>query len=192
MLDGSRRPKSRTVAPVSRRSFLRASLAGTALLLPAWPRIVLGAAPRTLAFDHMHTGEKLTVAYWAGGKYVPEALDRLNHLLRDHYSDAIYPIDPQLFDLLHEVRASLGSRGRFQVVSGYRSPATNRMLRARSRGVARSSLHMTGQALDLRLLGSATWRVRETAVALQRGGVGYYGRANFVHLDTGQVRTWRG
>jgi uncharacterized protein YcbK (DUF882 family) len=165
-------------------------VAGSALLVPGLSRIALGAPSRFLSFEHLHTGEKLSLVYGADGGHLPESLTRLNQFLRDHRTGDVHPIDPALFDLLFEVRTTLDVRAPFQVISGYRSPQTNRMLRVQGRGVARSSLHMQGKAIDLRLPGTSTRQVREAAIALQRGGVGYYAKSDFVHLDTGRVRTW--
>jgi uncharacterized protein YcbK (DUF882 family) len=174
---------------VDRRLFLRTALA-------AAPAFVLSdlasAAPitRDLHFHHLHTGERLEVTYRRDGLLVPDALDEVNRLLRDFRTGQSHPIDPDLLDLLHELRTRTGSRRPFSVISGYRSPKTNQQLRARSEGVASHSLHMQGKAIDIRLEDVDLSRVRDAALALRRGGVGYYATSNFVHVDTGRVRTW--
>ena len=178
----------------TRRGFLRRAsrlmLAGASLPLG---RNALAALPdaRTLAFDHTHTGERLALIYAVDGRYVPEALGAFNHLLRDHYSGEVGTIDPQLFDLLFRLRQQLGCTDAFQVISGYRCPATNAMLQAtRGGGVARRSLHMDGRAIDIRLAGVPLTGLRDAALSLGLGGVGFYPREQFVHLDTGRVRSW--
>lgn len=151
-------------------------------------------ATRALSFVHTHTAEKLAIEYCCDGRYDQAALDKLNYLLRDFRSGEVHPIDPKLFDLLHELAANLGADGEaFHVISGFRSPVTNAMLRQRggpSTGVATRSLHMVGKAIDIRLPGVKLKELRETAAALKRGGVGYYPASNFVHVDTGRVRYW--
>jgi len=156
-------------------------------------RPALAARPdaRTLAFDHTHTHERLTVVYALGEHYVPDALATLNRFLRDHYTGDVGVIDPQLFDLLHRVGAEFGPARPFEVISGYRCPQTNATLKAtRGGGVAGRSLHMDGKAIDVRLPGVALGDLRDAALALRAGGVGYYPRDQFVHLDTGRVRNW--
>ncbi|UCE32877.1 MAG: DUF882 domain-containing protein [Burkholderiales bacterium] len=159
-----------------------------ALALPIAPQ-AWAAAPRTLSFYHTHTGERRVVEYYASGRYQPDALDELNRLLRDFRTGEAIEMDAKLFDLLYGVSLAVG-RGTFEIVSGYRSPKTNAMLRQRSGGVAKKSLHMQGRAIDVRLSGRDTRRMRDAAIALRAGGVGYYARSNFVHLDTGRVRRW--
>ena len=154
---------------------------------------VLASRPdaRALAFDHTHTRERLTVVYALGDRYVPDALGTLNRFLRDHYTGDVGVIDPQLFDLLHRVRTELGSSEPFQVISGYRCPQTNASLKASGGGgVAKRSLHMEGKAIDIRLPDVPLGDLRDAALALRAGGVGYYPRDRFVHLDTGRVRSW--
>lgn len=149
-------------------------------------------APRTLSLVSTHTGESVQVSYFEGGNYVPAALHRLNRLLRDHRTGDVSAIDPQLFDQLHALAQCAGCTPRYEIISGYRSPATNEKLRKASTGVATRSLHMEGRALDVRLTGCDTARLRDLALALQRGGVGYYRKSDFVHVDTGRVRSWTG
>ncbi|OGU43084.1 MAG: Twin-arginine translocation pathway signal, partial [Hydrogenophilales bacterium RIFOXYA1_FULL_63_33] len=122
----------------------------------------------------------------------PDALAEINHVLRDYRNDQVAAIDTRLLDLLDRVKARLGTSQPFQVISGYRSPATNHLLAERSSGVAKHSLHMEGKAIDIRIPGVALADLRKTGLALQAGGVGYYPASDFVHLDVGRVRTWGG
>jgi uncharacterized protein YcbK (DUF882 family) len=186
--------------PLARRRFLRqlagaaTSLVPTVAVLPAQASpINLAGAVRALAMDHTHTGERIEQVYASGSQYLPTALDALNHFLRDHYSGHVGRIDPALFDLLHRVQAVLGvsDGGRYEVISGYRSPATNSHLKkTRGGGVATRSLHLQGQAIDVRLPGVPLAELRDAALSLAAGGVGYYPREQFVHLDVGRVRHW--
>ncbi len=177
-----------------RRRFLRRG----AQLLMACSSAALGSpamaalpGARTLSFDHTHTSEHIALVYAIGRQFVQQALANLNHFLRDHYSGEVGLIDPQLFDLLHRVRQELGVQEAFQVISGYRSAATNETLRTtRGGGVARHSLHMDGKAIDVRLPGVPLADLRDAALSLRMGGVGFYPREQFVHLDTGRVRSW--
>jgi uncharacterized protein YcbK (DUF882 family) len=172
-----------------RRGFLRLSALGAAAL--AWPGALrAAAAERSLAFVHTHTGESGRVTYWADGEYVPDGLASIDQLLRDHYSGAVRGFDRRLLDLLHQLQLALGSREPYHVISGYRSPETNARLAARSGGVAKHSLHISAQAVDVRLPGCELRALREAALALQGGGVGYYPGPDFVHVDTGRVRWW--
>ena len=183
-----------------RRRFIRGvfhragALALAGVAAPALATSMRGAAPRgarRLAFEHLHTGERLALVYAEDGAYLPDALASLNHLLRDHYSGEVGVIAPALFDQLHRLQVALGSTQPFQVISGYRAPATNARLRqSRGGGVARRSLHMDGRALDVRLPGTELTQLRDAALALRAGGVGYYARDRFVHLDDGPVRRW--
>ncbi len=150
----------------------------------------LAAEPRRLAFHNLHTEERLDTIFWANGRLVPQALAEINHLLRDHRTNAVRAMDPKLLVLLHALKHKAGARQPFQIISGYRSPQTNAALRAHSSGVASKSLHMSGQAIDIALPGCSLSRLRELALALKGGGVGYYPRPGFIHLDTGPVRHW--
>ena len=169
---------------LSRRQVMVAIAAAPAL---AWAH---ASEPRVLAFDHLHTGERLEVAYFSAGRYLPDALDAVNHLLRDFRSGDVGTMDPKLLDLLHALRERTGSRRPYQIISGFRSPATNRMLHERSSGVATKSLHMSGQAIDIRVADVPLAGLRAAALSLRRGGVGFYPGSNFVHVDTGRVRAW--
>ena len=146
-----------------------------------------------LRFYHTHTGERLDVVYRRSDQYIPEALDELDHFLRDHRTGDVRHFDPHLFDLLHDLTASLGdSGGEIDVICGYRTPWSNEFLRTRSphTGVAQHSLHMQAEAIDIRLPGIPTAELRDAALRLHRGGVGYYRSSDFVHVDVGRVRHW--
>ena len=146
-----------------------------------------------LRFYHTHTGERLDVVYRRGDQYIPEALDQLDYFLRDHRTGDVRHYDPRLFDLLHDLTASLhDSDGEIDVICGYRTPWSNEFLRTRSphTGVAQHSLHMQAEAIDIRLPGVATSELRDAALRLHRGGVGYYRTSDFVHVDVGRVRQW--
>ena len=172
----------------SRRRLLATLAAAPALAAPAWLR----AAPpsRGLRLQNLHTGEALAVDYAAGGRYLDDALAEVNQVLRDFRTGDVGPIDPTLLDLLHALAERTGTRQPFQVISGYRSPATNAALHQRSSGVATHSLHMEGRAIDIRLADVALPTLRDAALSLQLGGVGFYPGSNFVHVDTGRVRRW--
>jgi uncharacterized protein YcbK (DUF882 family) len=175
---------------IDRRGFVSAVAAALPAL--AMPRLA-AASPdvvRRLQFQHTHTGETLAVEYARGGEYLQDALVAVNQLLRDFRTGASYPIDRNLLDLLHGLSGLTGTSRPFQVISGYRSPATNAMLRQKSEGVAGRSLHMQGMAIDIRLGDVPLETLRKAALALGRGGVGFYPASNFVHVDTGRVRHW--
>jgi len=177
-----------------RREFLKiamGAIAATALPLEAISATLKGFdARRTLSFYNTHTNEQLKVCYFEQGVYIPESLSRINHVLRDHRTGTIKPIDTELLDLLYALKSRVRPQGPFHVISGYRSPATNDMLRRNSGGVAKTSFHTMGQAIDIRLPGYNTAGLRNQCVNLSAGGVGYYSRSDFVHLDVGPVRTW--
>jgi len=174
----------------SRRRFIATVAAAAPMLFV--PKILFAetGAPRTLNFLHTHTSERLAVEYFSGGQYLPDALTEVNRFLRDFRTGDVHAIDPGLLDLLHQLAGTTGSSRPFQVISGYRSPVTNAMLRAHSEGVASGSLHMQGQAIDIRLPDVPLARLHAGALSLKRGGVGYYPSSNFVHVDTGRVRRW--
>jgi uncharacterized protein YcbK (DUF882 family) len=148
------------------------------------------AASRSIAFESLHTGERLSTVYWADGNYIADALKRVDVVLRDHRNDKVHAVDPQLVDLLHRLRSQLDTTAPFRVISGYRSPESNAMLHAASNGVASNSLHTRGIAIDVRMPGVQLAQLRDAAKALQGGGVGYYPKSDFVHVDTGRVRSW--
>ena len=165
---------------------------GSALLAPG---ATLGAQSDAqfyhLRFFHTHTGEHLDVVYRAGGQYIPEALNQLDHFLRDHRTGDVHHYDPRLFDVLNDLTASVGRAGaEIQVICGYRTPWSNEFLRTHTAGVALHSLHMEAEAIDIRLPGLKTSALRDAALALHRGGVGYYPKSNFIHVDVGRVRSW--
>lgn len=145
---------------------------------------------RSLSLTNRHTGESVSADYWVDGWYHPDALAEINHVMRDFRTDEVQPIDRELLDLLYQVRTKLGSDAGIEFSSAYRSPKTNAALRRRHRGVARNSLHMQGKAIDIRLPGQRLRNVRNAAKSLRAGGVGYYPRSGFVHLDVGTVRYW--
>jgi uncharacterized protein YcbK (DUF882 family) len=173
---------------LDRRRFLRLGALGLAGL--ALPARALAGNERSLHFFHTHTGESGEIVYWAEGHYSPDGLARIDQLLRDHYSGEVKRIDVRLLELLHRLAGKLGASAPYHVISGYRSPTTNAMLAARSGGVATHSLHIEGQAIDLNLPGCALRALREAALALRGGGVGFYPASDFVHVDVGRVRWW--
>ena len=149
-----------------------------------------GAPIRRVAFHNLHTGESVNEVYWENGAYVPGALSQVNHVLRDFRTGQAHTIDPGLLNLLDALSARVGTRGPFHVISGYRSPQTNAMLRRVSPGVAHDSLHMKGLAIDIRLADVDLPRLHQAALSLRGGGVGYYPASDFVHVDVGPVRHW--
>lgn len=183
----------------SRRGLLAvfAGLAATAIL-PTSPVLAATAAPRTkepirqrrLAMRNLHTGETLTVTYSTAGRYDAAALRRVDHFMRDHRDHSEHRIDPAVLDFLHDLVGRLKVTKPIGIVCGYRSPKTNALLRAKSSGVAKRSLHMEGRAIDIRVPGRTVKAVSKHAIAMRRGGVGRYTRSNFVHIDSGRVRTW--
>ncbi len=178
----------------SRRQFLRysagISLAGTGISFASRALAAQTQACR-LAFDHTHTHEKISLIYAMDGQYMPTALDRLNHFLRDHYTGTVGSMDPHLFDILHRILLTLDARQPFQVISGYRCAKTNdRLRKTGGGGVAKRSLHMDGKAIDIRLPGVPLAELRDAALSLKAGGVGFYPRDQFIHVDTGRVRHW--
>lgn len=177
-----------------RRALVRggAALAAMAGLggVPAWATPQPG--PRTLSFVNLHTGDTFSDCYYEAGAYVPDALQAIAHVMRDHRTGDVHAIDPALLDTLVDLKARLGASAPYQIISGYRSPASNAAMHARSSGVAARSLHMDGRAIDVRLRGVALADLRDAALGLARGGVGYYPTSDFVHIDTGRVRRWAG
>ena len=175
-----------------RRSFLKSSVVvASALSMPALARAA-AAQPneRVLRLYNTHTGESLKSVFWAEGQFVPDALADINKLLRDHRSNTVAAIDPQLLVLLEGVSAKFGSKDLLHVISGYRSPETNRKLAAASGGVARHSMHLEGKAIDVRMPGRDLASLHKAAMAAKGGGVGYYPESQFVHMDTGRPRHW--
>lgn len=148
------------------------------------------ADSRDLTFYHTHTGKSLTVVYLRDGAYQPEALAQVEDFLKDFRNGQRHPIDPALLDVLYEIKTRTGAQQPFEVISAYRSPETNTMLRSQSSGVAERSMHLQGQAIDVRLRDVQLDRLRKVALDLKRGGVGFYPGSDFVHVDTGRVRHW--
>jgi uncharacterized protein YcbK (DUF882 family) len=179
---------------MTRRTFVK--LGTTATITGLLPSAVLGSSKhlsveeRSLAFYNTHTGERLKAVYWAEGNYVAGSLREINHILRDPRNDEVHEIDNRLLDLLFSVRREIETNEPFHVISGYRSARTNALLRAHSTGVAKNSLHLVGQAIDIRLPGRETRILQKAAIALKGGGVGYYPKSDFVHVDIGRVRYW--
>jgi uncharacterized protein YcbK (DUF882 family) len=174
----------------SRRKFLTGLASFSALALAAPATALADREERVLSFFHTHTSDRLTVPYFADGGYISESLSRLDRFLRDFRTGEEHRIDPALFDLLHDLRQATGTRRPFQVISAYRSPRTNEMLHTASRSVAQRSLHLSGRAIDIRLSDVSSAVLRDAAKEMARGGVGYYRRSDFVHVDTGRVRAW--
>jgi len=179
-----------------RRDLLRQglALAGGAIAVGAGLPVLAFPEPdvRRLAFANLHTGETLEAAYWESGAYIPGALAAVNHLLRDFRTGEVHAIEPGLLDLLVSLSGQTGVPAPYQVISGYRSPATNAMLHAESGQVAVKSLHMEGKAIDIRVEGMDLGYLRDAALSLSTGGVGYYPVSGFVHVDVGEVRNWSG
>ena len=144
-----------------------------------------------LRLFHTHTGERIDIVYQRGDVYFPDAINRLDQFLRDHRTGDIHQFDARLFDLLHDLTASLGHAGReIDIICGFRTPWSNAFLRRTTSGVASHSLHMEGEAIDIRIPGISTSELRDAALALHRGGVGFYPKSAFVHVDVGRVRRW--
>lgn len=176
---------------IDRRSALRLGLGALSIFLPSTALAAVNATGRrAVSLANLHTGEKLKSTYWADGEYIPEALAEIDHNLRDFRTGDVHPIDPRLLDLLHDLRLRMRSKAPFEVISGYRSPATNAQLASESRGVARKSFHLRGMAIDIRLPDCDLRQLRKAALSLRRGGVGYYPKPDFVHVDVGPVRSW--
>lgn len=192
MQDGSDQDDKQPLLP-SRRQFMRLGVAAAAAaaVFPATASARMRLlSERTLSFYNIHTGEYLRTAYWVQGRYTAGAIRDINHLLRDYRTGDVKAIDQSLLDLLYSVNRVLKSSRPFHVVSGYRSPATNAMLAAKSTGVARHSLHIEGKAIDIYLPDRPLKDLHRAALALGGGGVGYYPESDFVHMDVGPVRTW--
>ena len=179
---------------LQRSIFAAVLLFAAALFLPGVGFSLTGTEAeveeRKLDLYHLHTNEKLSVVYKRNGNYLAEGLRKIDHILRDHRTEQVYPIDPELLDFLYELQGQVNNRKAIHIVCGYRSPKTNASLRSRSSGVAQKSLHMQGKALDFRLPGTSTAVLRDRARAMKRGGVGYYQKSDFVQIDTGRVRNW--
>ncbi len=180
---------------INRRQVLKAGLFASAVLLspvPTWAsNMLLNSPERSLSLLNTHTGERLkSIVYWEKGIYIPDALKDINYVLRDHRTDEVTSIDPITLDLMAAISRKLEAKRPFEIISGYRSPQTNAALRGQSSGVAKNSYHMQGKAVDLRLPGVPLKTLRKAALNLRMGGVGYYPKSNFVHVDSGRVRSW--
>jgi uncharacterized protein YcbK (DUF882 family) len=176
---------------LDRRCFLRRAGFVALALAPVGAARAYATDRRSLSFVHTHTGESLSTVYFENGSYQRSSLKRVNHLLRDFRTGEIHPIDPQVLDILFDLQTRVSRDAPlFEVICGYRSAQTNAALRSRPSGVAEHSLHMEGRAIDVRLSGFPTRKLRELALGLQRGGVGFYPKSDFLHLDNGRVRFW--
>ncbi len=178
-----------------RRDFLKLGMAGVVGAMIPFTSVnsVLAAnnsSAWNISFRNVHTGESFSGVYRVGDKYLPEAFERLNYVLRDFRTDEVFPMDPHIIDVLSIVHRKMDVLDPYEVLSGYRSPKTNSMLGKKAGGVAKNSFHMYGQALDIRIPDYNTKKIRNVAKSVKAGGVGYYPRSDFVHLDTGNVRSW--
>jgi uncharacterized protein YcbK (DUF882 family) len=184
-----------TLPGLTRRQILTAGVLGSLVCLAPVQALaqlsLTGVQERSLSLLNTHTGERLKeVVYWEKGNYIHDALENLNHVLRDHRTNQVHPIDPMTLDLMAAISRKVDAKQPFEIISGYRSPQTNRSLRNNSNGVAKNSYHMQGKAVDLRLPGVPLKTVRKAALDLSMGGVGYYAKSGFVHIDSGRVRSW--
>jgi uncharacterized protein YcbK (DUF882 family) len=175
----------------SRRHFLSiaAQIAAGMVLFDPLESLALQSKTRPLVFYHTHTHESLVIDITRPNP-AKRIKKKLNNFLRDFRTGEVHPIDPDLIDILSRIQKKSGSKGAFEVISGYRSPATNKSLRSTSNGVAKKSLHMKGQAIDVRLTDLKSDKLRDVAWSIKKGGVGYYAQSDFVHIDTGRVRCW--
>ena len=176
----------------ARRTLLKTA-ACTSLVLASpslWAATNKLAPRRQLSLLNLHTGESVIATYWSEGAYVQAELDKINEVLRDHRTGEIQPIDTTLLDQLSLLHDSTGNKQPFHVISGYRSPATNLKLRTQGNGVAKKSMHMQGKAIDIRLPDTPLKQLRDAAKSLKLGGVGYYAKSDFIHVDVGRVRYW--
>ena len=179
---------------ISRREILRLSgLTAVSLTVPSLAAAGLRiphAPPRSLSIYNLHTDEKLSAVYWEDGRYLPDALSQIDYIMRDYRANAVKPIKRGLLDLLVRINTVLETRAPFSLISGYRTPETNSMLHHRSEGVAAHSLHIEARAADIAVPACPLTTLHSVAVALGRGGVGYYPRSDFVHVDIGRIRYW--
>lgn len=176
---------------VTRRSFVGLlGGAAAALYSPNAFASKTGSFERTLSLENIHTGERIRRVYWANGHYDSQTLREFDHVLRDHRSGEVHRIDRSLLDLLYALQRRLETGRPFQIICGYRSPVTNASLRRRSSGVARNSLHMEGMAVDVAVEDRSLHDLRGAALSLKGGGVGYYPKSGFVHVDVGDIRSW--
>lgn len=174
-----------------RQLMLKTSIATTGLILG--PQLALAAAKkdRLLMMSNPHTGEKLRTIYWTPvDGYITESLASVSHFMRDFRQNLVKDVDPALLDIIYAISLNIGTHRKFEVMSGYRSPKTNRMLARRSKNVAKKSYHMKAKAMDFKVKNVSSTDLRKVALALKAGGVGYYPGASYIHVDTGTVRTW--
>jgi len=183
-----RHPKPQHSFSSQRRLLLKGMACAPLAALPDLAFATQGG--RELRFAHTHTGETLRVSYWENGAYLPDALAEINLLMRDFRTEEVVTIEPALLDFVHLIQTTADRSGAFEIISAYRSPKTNELLRQSSNGVAKKSFHMKGQALDIRLPGLSTASMRDIAIGLAVGGVGYYANSDFLHVDVGPVRRW--
>lgn len=181
-----------TPTAIRRRDLLETAGVAAAVAAFAGPAVasIALAETRKLSFVHLHTGERLDATYWVDGALVSDELTAVDRLLRDFRSGDVKPIDVRLLDRLYALRRAMRSSAPFEVISGYRSPATNAELRRKSRAVAKNSYHMRGMAIDIRLPGRGITQPRHAALLQRAGGVGYYPSSRFIHLDVGPLRRW--
>lgn len=188
-------PETKTTS-LTRRGLLRAFAATAVAAAPTYSNalgFLRGAGDiRRIRFYSGRTGESIDTIYWIEGEYIPDAMKEISHFMRDWRSNAVKSIDPRAIDIMAATHSLLNADNPYVMLSGYRSPQTNALLRSRSRNVARNSLHMQGQAADLRLQGRSVKQISAAAASCSAGGVGRYYRSNFVHMDCGDVRTWNG
>lgn len=163
---------------------------GSSVLLPAHAQPAPRTDVRALSLVNTHTGDTFAGAYWENGRYVADAMAAIDRVMRDHRSGDVREIDPRLLDQLHSLASIVDATNPVQIISGYRSPATNAALASASGGVASRSLHMEGRAIDVRVGGVALPRLRDAAITMNAGGVGFYEASDFIHIDTGRVRRW--
>lgn len=186
------RANSSLPTKLNRRKFLKYSIAvaATGTFTNTIQASTDKSSERTLEFVNLHTDEKLRSSYWSNGEYDPNSLNDINYLLRDHRANEVHEIDIRLLDLLYSLHTNTHSSAPYHIISAYRSPLTNEKLRQQTSGVAKKSMHMQGMAIDIRLPDVELKQLRDAAISLQAGGVGYYANSNFLHLDIGRPRSW--
>ena len=178
---------------MQRRAFLKSSilLAAPTLSIPAFAATAQAApGERTLRLYNTHTGEKLSTVFWAEGQFIPDAMKDINKVLRDHRNNKVADMDPELMLMLTAVNEKMGNNKELHIISGYRSPESNAKMHANSNGVAKHSLHMEAKAIDIRIPGKDLKMLQRAAMSIKGGGVGYYPDSQFVHMDTGRLRSW--
>lgn len=184
-----------TQKQMPRRRFLKFLAASSAVAMSV-PNIASASIAkqksisRTIAFNNLHTDEKISLTYFENGRYITDALREIDNVLRDHRTDEVRSMDPNLLNYLYELQSALDTKKSIDIISGYRSPTSNKELRSKSGGVAKHSKHMLGKAIDIRIEGINPRNIRDAAISIRQGGVGYYARSQFIHLDTGSIRNW--